>query len=73
MIEILFLACSTVAPIPLCEQKRLTFASEPGTLSVFQCAHYGQSEMAKWAEANPMWRIAPGGYKCRPAGLYAKA
>lgn len=71
MIEVVFMACSLVIG-PVCQEQRLVFAQEPGSLTSFQCSMYGQFEMAKWAIAHPNWRIAPGGYKCRPAGIMAK-
>ena len=74
MIEILFKACLLVlTPTgPVCEAKRISFAEDPRSLSVFQCAFTGQVELAKWASEHPNWRIA-GGYRCRPAGVMAKA
>ena len=74
MIEIVFKACLLVATPagPVCEVKQLTFAENPASLSVFQCAFVGQVEIAKWATEHPAWRIS-GGYRCRPAGILAKA
>lgn len=70
MIEILFIACSLLNG-QTCEEKRLTFMEDPGSLSAFSCAFYGQIELAKWQMTNTNW-CASQGYKCRSAGQYAK-
>jgi hypothetical protein len=71
MIEIVFLACSIVVG-PTCVEKTITFFEQPGSISTFSCGFYGQVELAKWRSANPNWCV-PRGYKCRPAGVMAKA
>lgn len=71
MLEIIFMACSLLQG-NMCEEKRLVFMEEPGTLTAFSCAKYGQMELAKWRAQNTNWCI-PRGYKCRPAGQFAKA
>jgi len=68
MIEILFVACSIVGK---CQTDKLTFAAVPGELSQFTCAKYGQYHLSKWAGEHPGLYIKR--WKCRPAGMYAKA
>ena len=72
MIEISFIACTLLAG-QTCQEQRLTFMEQPGSLTVFQCAFTGQVEIAKWTREHPNWSLAPGGFKCRPAGMMAKA
>lgn len=71
MLELTFIACSLLNG-NVCEQKRLTFMENPGSISAFSCGLYGQIEIAKWRRENPNWSVAQG-YKCRPAGQMAKA
>jgi len=71
MLQISFMACSLL--LGRCEEKQLTFLEDPATISAFACAFQGQVEIAKWTRTNPNWCIAPGGFKCRPADMMAKA
>lgn len=68
MIEIVFSACTILGA---CKQERLTFMAQPGELTVFSCAKYGQGHLAKWAGEHPGHLIKS--WRCRPAGLQAKA
>ena len=67
MLEILAIACTLLAPLQ-CKNVKLSFAAENPT--PFQCAMYGQTELAKWKLEHPGWFIAHG-FKCGPAGRYA--
>ncbi len=70
MIEIVFSVCSILHGAQ-CHQERLSFVSDPGELSVFACAKYGQAHLAKWAGEHPNHSIHR--WSCRPARLEAKA
>lgn len=68
MIEIIFTACTLIGS---CKQDRLTFIAQPGELSVFACAKYGQGHLSKWAWEHPGHTIKR--WRCQPARLEAKA
>jgi hypothetical protein len=68
MIEVVALVCSMQAPLR-CKDLHLSFAAESVTPQ--QCMLYGQTELAKWTNEHPGWRISHG-FKCGPAGRYAK-
>lgn len=70
MIELVFTACAILHGAK-CHTERMTFISDPGELSVFACAKYGQLHLAKWANEHPNHSVH--GWKCRPARLEAKA
>ncbi len=52
-----------------CKDINLNFMAEHVTPQ--QCMMYGQSEIAKWMEGHPNWRIAR--WSCGRAGQLAKA
>jgi len=68
MIEIVFTACTILGA---CKQDRLTFIAQPGELSVFACAKYGQAHLSKWGSEHPGHLIQR--WRCQPARLAAKA
>jgi len=68
MIEIIFSACTIVGA---CKSERLTFIGQPGELSVYACAKYGQGHLSKWAGEHPGYLIKR--WRCQPARLEAKA
>lgn len=68
MIEVIALACTVMAPLQ-CKNVKLTFATE--AVSPMQCMVLGQTELAKWIGEHPGWMISHG-FKCAPAGRYAK-
>jgi len=68
MIEIAFMACTLMGD---CRDERLTFIAQPGELSVYACAKYGQGHLSKWASEHPGYRIKR--WRCTKAGLHAKA
>ena len=67
MIQIVALVCTFQAPLR-CKDVNLTFLAE--SVTPFQCFHYGQVELAKWAAEHPMWRVAR--FRCGRAGTVAK-
>lgn len=67
MIELVLSVCFVADPAR-CKDVRLTYMAEAATPQ--QCMFYGQSEMAKWAEGNPNWRIEK--WKCGEARQMAK-
>ena len=67
MLEIAAIACTLFAPLQ-CKTVKLSFAGDSPT--PFQCAMYGQAELAKWTNEHPGWGIVHG-FKCGPAGKYA--
>ena len=54
MIEIVVSVCSIVQGAT-CKDVRLTYMAE--SVTPFECMLYGQSEIAKWAEGHPNWKI----------------
>lgn len=71
MIEIAFAACSILQGAACREDWRLSFDADPGHISAFACATYGQVALAQWAEGHPNWRITS--WTCRPAKAVSKA
>lgn len=67
MIEIAAAVCLLAEP-QKCKDIALTYDAE--TITSFGCLFYGQTELAKWTEDHPAWRIAK--WTCRPAGEVAK-
>jgi len=68
MIEIVFMACTLIGD---CRADRLTFVAQPGEISVFACAKYGQHHLSKWAGEHPGYSIRR--WKCQPTRMEAKA
>lgn len=68
MIEIVFTACTLIGS---CSNERLTFMAQPGEISVFSCAKYGQGHLSKWAGEHPGHTIKR--WRCQSARLEAKA
>ncbi len=64
--ELLIVACSILQGAQ-CREVSLTFQD----VSVMTCAMAGMPIVAQWASEHPNWSVAR--WKCRPAGLYAKA
>jgi len=54
MIEIVVSACFVTEPTN-CRDVRLSFVADSVTPQ--QCMFLGQSEIAKWSEGNPNWKI----------------
>ena len=67
MIEIAAAVCLFAEPSK-CKDISLTY--EPDTISTFGCLMYGQSELAKWTEAHPDWRVSR--WSCGEAGRLSK-
>lgn len=67
MIEIVMSVCLIDAP-DRCKDVRLSYMAE--SVTPFECMMYGQTEMAKWTEGNPNWKIAK--WKCGAARQIAK-
>ena len=67
MIEIAAAVCLITAP-ERCRDVTLNF--EDGSITPFACMTYGQTELAKWTNDHPAWKIAR--WTCRPAGQVAK-
>ena len=67
MLSIFAVACLWDQP-GQCKDVELSFAEGSG--SMFECAMYGQFELAKWSEAQPKWRIAK--WRCGRSGEMAK-
>lgn len=59
MLLIKAVACyfATVNPVERCKDVQLAFAEETSSLTPQQCIMIAQTELAKWTEANPNWRI----------------
>lgn len=68
MILIKAVACylATVNPVERCKDVQLAFAEETGSLTPQQCIKMAQTELMKWTEANPNWRIAR--FSCESRG-----
>lgn len=66
MIEIAAAVCM-VGSAQHCRDIVLSFQADNVTPA--SCMMYGQSELAKWTEGHPNWRIAH--FTCRPAGKFA--
>jgi hypothetical protein len=66
MIEIAAAVCM-VGSAQHCRDIVLSFQADSVTPA--SCMMYGQSELAKWTEGHPNWRIAR--FTCRPAGKFA--
>lgn len=69
-IELVIVACSILHGAQ-CKNERMIFFSSQGSLPVFECARYGQSEVAKWSQSHPNWRVQR--WRCGPPQLQAKA
>lgn len=54
MIEIVLSVCSIVQGAT-CKDVRLTYMAE--SVTPFECMRYGQTEIAKWAEGHPNWKV----------------
>jgi hypothetical protein len=65
MIELVLAVCMISEP-DQCKNVHLTFMAE--NMTPFHCMLYGQSEIAKWSEAHPDWKIQR--WSCgRPSGV----
>ena len=67
MLEVIAMVCALDAP-EKCKDVHLNFDADQ--MTGYQCLFYGQSELAKWTEDHPKWRIAR--WSCVPAGQVAK-
>ena len=67
MIEIVVAVCMIDEP-ERCKDVRLTYMAE--SVTVQQCMTLGQSEIAKWSEGHPNWRVAR--WSCGTARHMAK-
>ncbi len=67
MIELVLSVCFVADPAR-CKDVHLTYME--GNATPHQCVFYGQSEIAKWSEGNPNWRIEK--WKCGAAKQVAK-
>ena len=63
MIEIAAAVCLIAEPAR-CKDISLTYETQ--SVSVFACAMYGQSELAKWSTSHPGWRVSR--WRCGEAG-----
>ena len=72
MIEMVLTVCSILHGAQ-CQDIRQTYVAEPGQISVFACARYGQYHASKWALEHTNWSVHK--WSCRsPRGrLEAKA
>ena len=59
MFELVFFACLIADP-QTCKDVHLTYEGQ--RVSLMECAVVGQSEMAKWIEGHPKYRI--GKFRC---------
>jgi hypothetical protein len=67
MIEVVAAACLLASP-EHCRDVTLTFEAQ--AITPMSCMMNGQTELAKWTNEHPGWRIAR--FTCRPAGQVAK-
>lgn len=68
MIEIVLSVCLVANP-GSCKDVNLTYMAE--SVTPYQCMVYGQSEIAKWVNVHPKWKVQR--WKCGVAREYAKA
>ena len=57
MIILVFTVCSILEGAT-CKTVNQTYVPQPGELSVFACARYGQVHASKWQAEHPNWRIS---------------
>lgn len=55
MIEIVISVCLIAEPAN-CKDVNLSYMAE--SITPYQCMLHGQSEIAKWQEGHPNWRVA---------------
>jgi len=67
MIEIVLSVCMIDTP-DRCKDVRLSYMAE--TVTPFECMMYGQSEIAKWTEGHPNWKISK--WSCGTPRQFAK-
>lgn len=67
MIELTMAVCTLASPY-YCKDVHLTFEAQ--SVSITQCALFGQFEMAKWSGEHPNWHINK--WQCGLAGQVAK-
>jgi hypothetical protein len=67
MTALVILACSILHDGGQCREFELTYAD----VSVMTCMMAGLPEVAKWGAEHPQWAVKR--WKCRPAGMWAKA
>lgn len=70
MIEIVVSVCLIADP-EKCRDVHLSYMAEAQAVTPQQCMMYGQSEIAKWAEGNPKWRVSR--WTCGVPREFAKA
>lgn len=70
MIEIVLSVCMLADPAK-CKDVHLSYMAESQQVTPHQCMLYGQSEIAKWAEGNPNWKLQK--WSCGRPHHYAKA
>jgi hypothetical protein len=70
MVELIIVACSILHGAS-CKEHKLSFIAQPGEISAWACAKYGQHEASKWALEHPNWRISR--FKCGRPSTHAKA
>ncbi len=66
MIELLASVCLITSP-GHCKDVHLTYTAD--SVTPRQCMMFGQSELAKWNEAHPKYRVDK--WRCQPAGRVA--
>lgn len=69
MIEIVLSVCMLADP-NRCKDVHLSYMSE-GDVTPQQCMLYGQSEISKWAEGNPNWKLHK--WPCGKPRMFGKA
>lgn len=67
MLQMILVACQLANP-SACKETTL---SGPEGVTTFQCMVGAQSEIAKWANEHPGWKVT--GWKCTRPGIFAKA
>lgn len=68
MIEIVLSVCFIQDPAR-CQDVRLSYMAQ--SVTPHQCMMYGQSEIAKWLEGHPKWKVSR--WRCGTARQMAKA
>lgn len=70
MIEIVLSVCMLADP-SRCKDVHLSYMAEGQGVTPHQCMLYGQSEIARWSEGNPNWKLQK--WSCGTPRSYAKA
>jgi hypothetical protein len=68
---ILILTVCSILEGATCKDVQQTYMAQPGEISVWACARYGQHHASQWALEHPNWRISK--FRCQRPSERAKA